>query len=71
MIELKRKVLAAPRKPRGVGLRDATPEEIDNIKAWLTELNIPYVHRRNMRNGKLLPYSGVLYLNLPQKGRKL
>lgn len=65
MDNLKEKLTKNPRLPCGVGLKDATPEEIANIKKWLDVRSIPYVHKTtHLKTGNPLPYNGLLIINL-------
>lgn len=68
---LKDKLTENPKMPCSCGLKDATKEEIEDIKAWLEARGISYIHRELMRNGTRLPYSGTLLINLPQRGLRL
>ncbi len=61
---LKSKLSKHPKLKCGVGLKDATPEEIADIKQWLDVRNIQYVHRTtHLKTGNPLPYNGMLVIN--------
>ncbi|QCQ57675.1 hypothetical protein AG74_80 [Vibrio phage AG74] len=64
MKNLKKKLTNNPKLTCGVGLRDATPEEIADIKQWLDVRGIKYVHKtKHLKTGKPLPYNGLLIIN--------
>lgn len=49
----------------GVGLRDATQDEIVEMKKWLDFHNIHYVHQTtHLKTGNPLPYNGLLIINI-------
>lgn len=57
MDNLKKLVSQNPRKPRGVGLKNATTQEIQDIKEFLDARRIPYKHKQATGT------NGVLYVN--------
>ncbi|AUG85285.1 hypothetical protein FDJ20_gp083 [Vibrio phage Thalassa] len=65
MKNLKQKLTKNPKLTCGVGLKDATPEEIADIKKWLDVRGIKYVHRTtHLKTNNPLPYNGLLIINL-------
>ena len=67
MDNLKRKLEANPKLLCAVGLRDATTKEINDIKVWLKERSIKYIHKVLFESGKRLSYNGVLQINFKTK----
>jgi hypothetical protein len=52
-----------PSKKRGVGLRDSTPEEIEDLLKELRTFPCKVIHQTHYTTGGKLPFNGLLRIN--------